>query len=372
MWKNQHRLLTRATGDVRSVKVTQTKELWQRSKTGSPNWLHPQQARKQISSMRPIATWYHGVTTFWVRHKGVLNVFSTWQRKQRKKHPRPAWVTTNSKTKNWKQWESYLKFARKSCFNVCVWLALADRIFCGPWISCQFMWRKKKMSPTNQLHSLHRKLRTTLPCRHKKKQASANQAYFKMPDFARDMSDAKSTSVFVMCTFRKSHICTNLVDISKKQTAVSPSSTEAETISLDAGSRMEGIPTFGLWDTVIDVLEPIARETWCENKNKDKLSNERKSIGAQKTSITYTWRAHFQQASIAFSCLNEEAVIKMSIKGRSPNMRHVSRTHRVDELKAPKSNMWTPTSRWCVNQGKSRRSRGVSVDFVFKKRKEGT
>ena len=36
-----------------------------------------------------------------------------------------------------------------------------------------------------------------------------------------------------------------------------------------------------------------------------------------------------QQASL-FVCEDNEAVIKMVIRSRSPTMRHVSRTHRVD------------------------------------------
>ena len=44
----------------------------------------------------------------------------------------------------------------------------------------------------------------------------------------------------------------------KKQTAVSHSSTEAKTISSDAGLRLEGIPALNMWDMVIDVLVPVA------------------------------------------------------------------------------------------------------------------
>ena len=40
----------------------------------------------------------------------------------------------------------------------------------------------------------------------------------------------------------------------KKQTSVSHSSTESETISLDAGLRMDGLLALNLWDVVIEVL----------------------------------------------------------------------------------------------------------------------
>ena len=42
--------------------------------------------------------------------------------------------------------------------------------------------------------------------------------------------------------------------ISKKQTAVSHSSTEAELISLDAGMRTEALPILSFWDTICQVF----------------------------------------------------------------------------------------------------------------------
>ena len=36
-----------------------------------------------------------------------------------------------------------------------------------------------------------------------------------------------------------------------------------------------------------------------------------------------------RQEALLYVCEDNEAVIKMIIKGRSPTMRHVSRTHRV-------------------------------------------
>ena len=40
----------------------------------------------------------------------------------------------------------------------------------------------------------------------------------------------------------------------KKQTSVSHSSTKSEIISLDAGLRLDGIPTLDLWDLIVLVL----------------------------------------------------------------------------------------------------------------------
>ena len=40
----------------------------------------------------------------------------------------------------------------------------------------------------------------------------------------------------------------------KKQTSVSHSSTDSEIISLDASSKMDGIPALDLWDLIVAVL----------------------------------------------------------------------------------------------------------------------
>ena len=43
----------------------------------------------------------------------------------------------------------------------------------------------------------------------------------------------------------------------KKETAVSHSSTESDIISLDVGSRMDGLLALDLWDIVIEVLRNV-------------------------------------------------------------------------------------------------------------------
>ena len=125
----------------------------------------------------------------------------------------------------------------------------------------------------------------------------------------------------------------------KKQTSVSDGSTESEVIALDAGLRMDGLPALDLWDLVIEVLE----------STKDKTEPKHKETGTVMDSKTKTQLATRKQKvdelskvdhvpTKTHSCHNEsqlyifednEAVIKMRIKGRSPAMRHVSRTHRV-------------------------------------------
>ena len=130
----------------------------------------------------------------------------------------------------------------------------------------------------------------------------------------------------------------------KNQTSVSHSSTEAEIISPDAGLRMDGTPVLDLWDSVTEICHSSPNKT---NKIKyireprRKLSanvqpNMRKQIPTKHTNLDLTNIDHFPSNGTysgpsAMLCLfeDDEAVIKMIIKGRSPTMRHVSRTHRV-------------------------------------------
>ena len=133
----------------------------------------------------------------------------------------------------------------------------------------------------------------------------------------------------------------------KKQTSVSLSSTESEIISLDAGLRMDGLLALDLWDVVIQVLRStnstarpsrLAQGNLCgtrdhsNNKTKTKTPTEKSKRDVDQSSNvdyvpTNTHRSQSESQLYIFE--DNEAVIKMIIKGRSPTMRHVSRTHRV-------------------------------------------
>ena len=79
-------------------------------------------------------------------------------------------------------------------------------------------------------------------------------------DDAGDLEDSKSTSGGILCIFG-SHTSVPISWLCKKQTSVSHSSTEAERMSLDAGSRMDGIPALDLWDLVIEVFHSLPNQT---------------------------------------------------------------------------------------------------------------
>ena len=125
----------------------------------------------------------------------------------------------------------------------------------------------------------------------------------------------------------------------KKQTSVSHSSTEAEIISLDAGFRMDGIPAPTLWDLVIEVFHSVPNRTDGPkreprgNPSAVVKPNMHNSIPVKHTNVIPTNidhipsnTTHSGSSAMLYVFEDNEAVIKMIIKGRSPTMRHVSRT----------------------------------------------
>ena len=146
---------------------------------------------------------------------------------------------------------------------------------------------------------------------------------------------------------------------------MSHSTTEAETISLDAGLRLEALPLLMLWDIVIDVFSTEADKAKLRAQNaggvvhgSGVLADEcRKAIApsgeiAALIDITEKEEAPFPNDLLIYTLENidwvppsmprllglarliigedNDAVLKILIKGRNPTFRHVPRTQRVD------------------------------------------
>ena len=119
----------------------------------------------------------------------------------------------------------------------------------------------------------------------------------------------------------------------KKQTAVSHSSPESEIISLDTGLRLDGLLALELWDLIVSVFGNISRvsdRTGKPGNDERKHYKSHNQIDAMKDidSVPSNVQSARQEA-LLYVFEDNEAVIKMIIKGRSPTMRLVSRTHRV-------------------------------------------
>ena len=176
-----------------------------------------------------------------------------------------------------------------------------------------------------------------------------NLGLFQDSDFAGDLEDSKSTSGGTLCIFG-SHIFVPISWMCKKQTSVSHISTESEIISLDTGLRLDGLLALELWDLIVSVFgKYFSCFRWhgATVKGKNKSYNKidvMRDIDSVPSNVQSASRE-----ALLYVFEDNEAVIKMIMKGRSPTMRHVSRTHRValdwlfDRINLdPKSNTSTP------------------------------
>ena len=146
---------------------------------------------------------------------------------------------------------------------------------------------------------------------------------------SREIEDSKSTSGRTLCVFG-SHTFVPISWMCKKQTSVSHSSTESEIISLDTGLRLDGLPALELWDLIVSVfgnISHISDRTGQPVNGKNK-SHDKIDVMKDFDSVPSNVQSARQEA-LLYVFEDNEAVIKMIIKGRSPTMRHVSRTQRV-------------------------------------------
>ena len=133
---------------------------------------------------------------------------------------------------------------------------------------------------------------------------------FQDSDFAGDLEDSKSTSDGLSCTFGSERFV-SISWMCKKQSSVSHKSTEAETVSLDEGLRMDGIPAFDLWDCVIEVFHSYQtkptqreilysyRETCCKEQHSTCENNFRPSTSISIRPMLITFH---QRETFLFEC----------------------------------------------------------------------
>ena len=96
---------------------------------------------------------------------------------------------------------------------------------------------------------------------------------------------------------------------------------------------MDGLPALELWDLIVSVFGNISRISDRTGKpvngeNKHHKSHNKIDAMQDIDSVPSNVQSARQKA-LLYVFEDNKAVIKMIIKGRSPSMRHVSRTHRV-------------------------------------------
>ena len=135
------------------------------------------------------------------------------------------------------------------------------------------------------------------------------------------------------CASFGSHTFVPISWMCKKQTSVSHSSTESEIISLDTGLRLDGLPALELWDLIVSVLGNVSRVSDGSGKPESDVHKRQKSHSkidvVKDIDLVPSNVQSSNQDALLYVFEDNEAVIKMIMKGRSPTMRHVSRTHRV-------------------------------------------
>ena len=165
---------------------------------------------------------------------------------------------------------------------------------------------------------------------------------FQDSDFARDLLDLKSTSGGTLCVLG-SHTFVPISCMCQKQTSVSHNSTESEIISLGAKLRLDGITALDLWDLIVAILGNTNQRnkeqgdllmnkrevrskphTIHKRKQSQRVINDLDNVDLVPSNVNSS-----HQEALLYVFEDNEAVHKMIIKGRSPTMRHVSRTHRV-------------------------------------------
>ena len=148
---------------------------------------------------------------------------------------------------------------------------------------------------------------------------------FQDSNFAGDLEDSKSTSGGTLCIFG-SHTFVQISWMCKKQTSVSHSSTGSEIISLDAGfteTRIRIIKNLATRArTYVRFVQHLT--SFKKRKKSHGMIDDLDNVDFIPSNVNSS-----RQEALLYVFEDNEAVIKMIIKGRSPTMRHVSRTHRV-------------------------------------------
>ena len=133
--------------------------------------------------------------------------------------------------------------------------------------------------------------------------------------------------------FWKSYVCSNKLDVSETDVSFAQFNRIRNHLSLDTGLRLDGLPALELWDLIVSVLGNISRisdRTGQPESDDHKHHKSHNKIDVMKNIDAFPSNVQSaRQEALLYVFEDNEAVIKIIIKGRSPSMRHVSRTHRV-------------------------------------------
>ena len=143
---------------------------------------------------------------------------------------------------------------------------------------------------------------------------------FEDSDLAGDLEDSKSISGGILCVFG-SHTFVPISWMCKKQSAVFHSTTESEFITLDTGLRLDGLPALELWDLIVSVFGNVSRVSDRSGKPESddhKHAKSHNEIDVTKDIDAVPSNVQSSASKKLYVFEDNEGVIKMIIKGRSP------------------------------------------------------
>ena len=122
--------------------------------------------------------------------------------------------------------------------------------------------------------------------------------------------------------FVKSYICSNKLDVQETNCRFAQS-----------GLRLDGLPALEFWDLIVSVFGSVSQISDRTGQPVNDVKKHHKSQGKINVmenidSVPSNIQSSRQEA-LLYVFEDNEAVIKMINKGRTPTLRHVSRTHRV-------------------------------------------
>ena len=155
-------------------------------------------------------------------------------------------------------------------------------------------------------------------------------AVYSDASFAGDTGCSKSTTGGVLCLVGdKTFVPLNW--ICKKQGAVSHSSTEAEIIALDAVLRVEGVPCLNLWSDNVECIHPVKRIFRKAETRNESAYGRYDLISFEYMDWVPPSLPPLRDNGVQLVFVEDnDAVLKMCVKARYPNLKYCPRTHRVD------------------------------------------
>ena len=218
--------------------------------------------------------------------------------------------------RTWISWRIITSLLTNCLKTVCICHELEDQTFCGLSTNLQEQSQKWTQACDRRLARLISYIHHTYEFRQYCHVGNTAQHCLlglrQDSDFAGDLEDSKIYFGWSLVYLWKPNIYHHQLDVQEKQTSVSANNTARR------GEPAQG-DLCGTRDHSI-------------NKNKTKTPTERRKRDIEQLSnVDYVpSNTHSSEGeSQLYIFEHNEAVIKMSIKGRSPTIRHVSRNHRV-------------------------------------------